>query len=254
MAGAIQGLLMSYGRPGSYVAEYMVVAGGGGRQGGTYGPGGGAGGALSGTFQLKAGVTYDLQVGAGGSGSSNGTNSYLSNAAESLNILSYGGGASNQDGGSGGGGLSTPGYGSPVPARDPGGLGVSGQGTNGELGSKYYDFRCPGNPTYWRCNGDEQPAKGGAKNQASSITGAAVVYAPPSPTSTANGTANTGQGAYGVRQSSAAQNGGSGVAVIAIPDAGATLQVSVGLAHEVITTRGGYIVYRFTGGLGTFQL
>ena len=248
MAGAIQGLLMSYGRPSSYVAEYMVVAGGGGRSGGYYQPGGGAGGSLSGIFDLKAGVTYNLQVGAGGSGSSNGTDSYISASSVGLSILSYGGGGSDQNGGSGGGGLTVP----AETTLDPGGTGVAGQGTNGQLGTTYAHPRCPSDANYFRCSPDSDPARGGAKNETSTITGTAIVYAPSS--SSGNGLSNTGQRAYAGRTSGSALNGGSGVAVIAIPDPGVTLEVSAGLSYQTITARSGYVVYRFTGGLGTFQL
>lgn len=251
MASVVQGLMLSHGRIVEYLAEYMVVAGGGGRQAFYYGAGGGAGGALSGTVLLSSGRVYTLQIGAGGS-TSTGSNSYLSEPNANINILAYGGGAGGGgNGGSGGGGVV--GAGGPG-TGGPGGLGVPGQGTNGETGNYYGNARCPDDPFYFRCNDDAPPAKGGAKNEVSSITGSAVTYAPSSPTSSSSGAANTGQGGYGVRTDSGVYPGGSGVIVLALPNQGVALNVSAGLTYEVINSRSNYTVYRFTGGLGTITL
>ena len=120
--------------------QYLAVAGGGG--GGVWvAGGGGAGGLLTGTTTVSAGVTYTVQVGAGGTASAagsypiygnggNGGNSGLS-ATNFTNITAVGGGGgmaattgpAGVAGGSGGGGAGG--------TEPSGGAGTTGQGYTG---------------------------------------------------------------------------------------------------------------------------
>lgn len=102
-------------------ADALIIAGGGSWPGNTAGGGGGAGGLLyQSSISLTAG-TYTVTVGAGGSPSSNGSNSVFN----SLTAIGGGRGASDSSGagiagGSGGGGSGA-----------GGGAGTSGQGNSG---------------------------------------------------------------------------------------------------------------------------
>lgn len=102
--------------------EYLIIAGGGSA---SYG-GGGAGGFLTGSnYDLSPG-TWTVQVGAGGSAPSNGTNSGIYSTQSANSIWSIGGGSGTtpfRNGGSGGGGTWHWGQ--------TGGLGTPGQGFNG---------------------------------------------------------------------------------------------------------------------------
>jgi len=109
--------------------ETLLVAGGG-SSGNSYSGGGGAGGVLQSSVNLSAGQYYAL-VGAGGSPTTNGSNSRI----DSFEAIGGGRGANGGrnnglDGGSGGGGggvVSSP--------NTLGGLGVAGQGNNGGQGT-----------------------------------------------------------------------------------------------------------------------
>jgi len=89
--------------------EYLVVAGGGGAEGGIfYGSGGsGAGGVLQGIASIALGTSYSVTVGSGGAGTKDTTSSSGGNSSFG-SIVAIGGGrggyASGISGGSGGGG------------------------------------------------------------------------------------------------------------------------------------------------------
>jgi hypothetical protein len=119
---------------GTYNVEVLLVGGGGGAAV-FYSGGGGAGGLVSGTVTITRLTNYSIVVGAGGAGSSNGTNtgSRASSGGDSfafnLTALGGGGGASRLAGGSGGSG------GGGGNANTAGGSGTSGQGFAGGAGS-----------------------------------------------------------------------------------------------------------------------
>jgi hypothetical protein len=126
--------------PDMYNITYLVVGGGGGTYNSTQVTatacgGGGAGGLLYGTASVASGTTYEIIVGAGGSGQyGNGGDSSIKGTSSfgpttSISITAFGGGVGNNalggfDGGSGGGAVY--GINSSLP-----GLGTTGQGNSG---------------------------------------------------------------------------------------------------------------------------
>ena len=159
-------------RNGDGVLDYLLVGGGGGG-GNTMGGGGGGGAVIEGSTALERG-TFDVTVGAGGSGTpnrnvagGNGGNSSF----KDVTALGGGGGASwnaaARSGGAGGGGGSQ------------GSGGQPGQGTAGQ------GFR--GYPSYSRCGSYQAGGGGGGAGAAatsnrggngksSSLSGSAVFY------------------------------------------------------------------------------
>jgi hypothetical protein len=136
----------------SLSVQSLVVAGGGsGGQGGYPSGGGGAGGLLTGySSTLSMNTNYTITVGAGGSVTSNGSNSVFNT------LTSIGGGCGGNgrsgvgiSGGSGGGGGSNyPLDGNLVNYLTLAGLGTIGQGNDGGVGkSVYNDTRLNGVPT-----------------------------------------------------------------------------------------------------------
>ena len=123
--------------------DYLVVAGGGGTGTGAFSGGAGAGGLLTGAaMTVTLGISYDVTVGAGGSGATAG-NSYsnigVSNGSNSIfnTVTSTGGGYGstyvNNSGSGGSGGGEAAQYTHSI------GTGIPGQGNNGGIG--------PGNTT-----------------------------------------------------------------------------------------------------------
>ena len=234
-----------------YEVEYLIVAGGGGSGSGA---GGGAGGYISavtgetgcycdgagagtgnnyvptGKFlQVKTGVNYNVQVGAGGSKQCRGTISYLDT------IVAIGGGAGslltsyyNQQyfGGSGGGGASQ--YSGGAYALSINQF-VPRQGNTGRIS--------PDNAYFVGFGGGgaggpaTSTAGAGGAGMSSSITGSAVTYAAGGASNTSGaGTANTGNGA------NSDNNGNSGVVIIKYP---ASLTLSTSSSH-ISSTNGTY--------------
>ena len=120
--------------------QVLVVGGGGGTGGGWTGGGGGGGMIFNRSFPVSAGSGYGVTVGGGaGRGSrSNGGNSVFSTIT--ANGGGYGGWWSGGDangGGSGGGGGNSSADGSR--RREPGGLGITGQGFPGGSGVRFHD-------------------------------------------------------------------------------------------------------------------
>lgn len=130
----------------SIAIDYLIVAGGGGGgsslSGTGNGGGGGAGGHLLGDDNFSAGVSYNIQVGAGGAGGIttggtsqkgvNGVNSFLTAVSGTITSIGGGGGAGcSVAAGSGGSGGGSPGL---VAGSTPVGLGTAGQGNNGGAG------------------------------------------------------------------------------------------------------------------------
>lgn len=261
-----------------YLAQVLIVAGGGGSGG--YGGAGGAGGVIQGSLTLVSGTNYAVTVGAGGAGAanrgvaaSNGSNSTFAYAVAAGG--GYGGsdnsnGAvqafqSGQNGGSGGGasyvGTATAGTGN-TPSVTP------SQGFNGRLGGSSTN-------TFGGSGGGASAAGGvftgpltagnGGDGISSTITGSAVSYGGgggglcssalglggtggaggggnggKGGVGTA-GTVNTGGGA-GACWTDAGVSGGSGVVIISIQTAYYTGTTT---GSPTVTTNGAYTVLKF---------
>jgi len=209
---------------GSLEVEYLVVGGGGGTyssSGGRGGSsGGGAGGLLSNIITLS-GSTYNIVVGAGGIGLSQGGNS------EFNSFIAYGGGlgtqqTGNRNGASGGG----QGILNNVPTASIG-TGIDGQGNNGGsastgnsgttgggggagavgstgTGGIGYESSISGTPTYYAGGGAGQSING--TTYSGGLGGGG--------NSRTNGTINTGGGAGGHAPYNSGYNGGSGIVII----------------------------------------
>lgn len=269
-----------------YLAQVLVVAGGGGSGG--YGGAGGAGGVIQGTVTLVSGTNYSVTVGAGGTAAVN-RNSAATNGGDSVfaYIRATGGGkggsdnsnasyvASVMDGGSGGSGGGTSyayvgtavvGSGntpSTTPAQGYGGA-TGGSSTNsfggagGGAGAAAGSFTGP------------LAAGNGGIGISSSITGSATYYGGGGGGSCSSasgtggtgglggggdgakstggvaGTVNTGGGAGGGWTVAAA--GGSGVVIVSILTAYYTGTTT---GTPTITTNGAYTVMKFTAS-GTY--
>ena len=130
----------SVNRSGGLNVEYLVVGGGGAARnsnGFWGGGGGGGGGVLTGVVSINSGVTQ-VVVGAGGINVdvtiSGDFPSTLDGGSSSFGtVTATGGGGERRDGGSGGGHPGWPGSSGRL-SIDPGGNGITGQGTNGGRG------------------------------------------------------------------------------------------------------------------------
>ena len=265
-----------------YLAQVLIVAGGGGAGG--YGGAGGAGGVIQGSITLLSGTNYLVTVGAGGAGAPsrnntafNGANSYFayctatgggkggsdnSNGAYDATVMDGG------SGGSGGGtsyasvGLVVVGSGN-TPALRP------VQGYNGATGgSSTNTFGGAGGGAGAAAGAFTGPltAAAGGAGISSTITGTAVSYGGGGGGSCSNasgtggaggaggggnggmaaigaaGTVNTGGGA-GASWSSTGNSGGSGVVIISILTAYYTGTTT---GSPTVTTNGAYTVMKFT--------
>lgn len=124
---------------GSYTASILVVGGGGGGGYWKGGGGGGAGGAYANTTTLTAGTSYPIVIGAGGSATTQGSNS--TGFSQTMVGGGYGAGQfipspsysfTGGNGGSGGGAIDWTNSGG---GAGTAGLGTSGQGNAGGLGA-----------------------------------------------------------------------------------------------------------------------
>jgi hypothetical protein len=178
--------------------EYLVVGGGGGGglRSSTAGGGGGAGGMLTGAVAVAGHATYEVHVGAGGTGSVDAVQCFGGDGEASrfhtLEAAGGGGGQgladaegnSGRDGGSGGGGARWN-----ATLSFPGGSGIPGQGHDGGAGKG--QIKVDGVSVYGRAGGGGGGAGGpGASTDGSttvrgnggpgrycSITGAETAYA-----------------------------------------------------------------------------
>jgi hypothetical protein len=265
--GAWQGLGTQ--TAGTYLVDYLVIAGGGGGGGASWSGGGGAGGYLSSALSLSTSTAYTITIGAGGAGGAitnrgvNGSNSVFGS------ITAIGGGYGSPgdsnstwmnagSGGSGGGGGSDGGS-----STGAGGSGTTGQGNAGGTGGT------DGVSTRGGGGGGGAGGVGGNRiagvggnggaGTASSITGTSVTRggggagAGNTTNGTATGgggsapsgagTANTGGGGGGASNSSGGA-GGSGIVVVRYPGS----QRGTG---GTVTSSGGYTIHTFTSS-GTF--
>lgn len=267
--------------PAAYAIDYLVVAGGGGGGDGFAGGGGGGGGYLTGTsFTITPGTLYNVTVGSGGAGATNGNNSSFSS------ITSIGGGRGggsfnvNAALGGSGGGTATLNFSS------NGGAGTSGQGfRGGNSPSPAYTQPYGGTGGGGAgAQGVDQPSSSGAATAggaglASSITGSSITYAGGggggaagagtgvvvaggaggggaggSGTPAGNspnaigtlptaGTANRGGGGGGTAYYAAAVSGGSGIVVLRYPNTYPNPSATSG--SPTVTNTGGYKIYTF---------
>jgi hypothetical protein len=132
-------LTVTSGPTGAATVEYLIVGGGGGGGNQTgyqqaCGPGGGAGGFISGSYTFTSNGPYTVTVGSGGAATSKGTDSIIASPINPAILIAYGGGSAASNGGSGsggywsggGGGFSLFGQGNP---GGPGGTVAQGDGT-----------------------------------------------------------------------------------------------------------------------------
>jgi hypothetical protein len=184
--------------PVTYSIEYLLVGGGGGG-GGAYhaggvvtpGGGGGGGGIINTTMTIAQGTTYNVVVGAAGTGgpaNSNGTqggNSYIGSVTQAVGGGYGAGGGGNPSGGStaagsggsGGGGSAV--YNNNLNAGGPGGSGTSGQGNSGGNGSSApssYGGGGGGGKSASGGNASRPNGASGGGGTAYSITGSSVTY------------------------------------------------------------------------------
>ena len=257
----------------SYLADWLVVAGGGSggdctspaRHAGGGGAGGlrtsfgstsGGGASAESDMQIQGGTVYTITVGAGGASIGNshntpgnsGANSSISGAGiTTITSLGGGGGGGNEaagsSGGSGGGGSESSGAGQ---------AGTSGQGYGGGTGSESGDRGGGGGGA----GGAGGNTDGGA-GLAVSITGSSVTYAGGGASSGSGGaggggahstagTANTGGG--GGSAGSVSGAGGSGVVILRMPTANYSGTVT---GSPTVTTTGSDTVIKFTSS-GTY--
>jgi hypothetical protein len=212
--------------------EYLVIAGGGGNQGGSFGSAGsGAGGYRTGNMSKTTAEDITVTVGAGGSGSQNGFNSVFSN------ITSIGGGRNGASGGSGGGayrGTTTAGGGSGFTA---GAAGTAGQGNSGGSANSagYADGSAAGGGGAGGAGGNAYgyyATGSGGGGLSSSITGTSVGRAGGGGSRARNGSQRGGGGSGGGNPSSGSgvngtgggasggtgsASGGSGIVVVRYP-------------------------------------
>ena len=265
---------------GPYTVTYLIVAGGGAGGSGA-GGGGGAGGFLTGTNILTQGITYNITVGAGGSGATNGiigasgSNSSLTGITA---VIGGGGGGSyntgnnnGASGGSGGGGVGDSQSGSGITTT--GGSATSGQGFAGGSGKSSIGAGGGGGAGATGANVSTLSTAGGA-GAASTITGSSVTYAGggggsainsssagsggaggggaggATNTSGAAGTTNTGGGGGGggAGGTGGGGNGGSGVVILSIPTANYT---GTKTGSPSVSTSGTYTILTFTAS-GTY--
>lgn len=226
--------------PGNFITvEYLAIGGGGGGSGGTngvYWGGGGAAGVLrASTTNLSLGVTYQVTIGAGASGTGQSTG--VPGSTTTFATIAATGGNSNPhnnvNGGSNddyAGGVGTGTY----PNGGGAGSGSAGSNING------------GAATVSSITGSAVSYGGGGGGQNSSAIGTPGTNGGASVKSGngGNGTTNTGSGAGGCGSANLGGNGGSGVIVLKIPDT-FTASFSGGVS-QTNSTSGGFKIYTIT--------
>lgn len=269
--------------------EYLLVGGGGGAAG-PHGAGGGAGGMLTGTTNLFIGTAYNVSVGNGGSGNSQGNQGGDGVSTIGFNLTAGGGGGGGRGYSSTGvlaagrDGLAVNGNGGGAGSTGTAGVG-NGNGKNGGNGNPSSPGSggggggagAVGNPGTGSGSGGAVGGAGGIGAQ-SSITGAALYYAgggggggwttggasggqggggsAGGPSTNGNaGTPNTGGGGgAGGDGSAVGAAGGSGVVIIAYPNTSPAISNIPGTLTYDQPTRSGYRVYRFTAGTGNVTI
>ena len=245
--------------------DYLVIGGGGGggRRAGNGGGGGGAGEYREDWIDIVLGREYDVEIGAGGAGTSTAGNK--GSQSRFADILCIGGG-----GGGGQGRPITAGNGGGGGQGELGGVGISGN-DGGLGGPNSGNFRGGGGGGASASGQNGDDGGNGGAGKSSSITGTAVTRAggggagsfdgtpssggsggggAGSTTTGGNGTANTGSGGGG-GASTIGGDGGSGVVILRYPD---TLVVTLGAGLTGSTdTDGAFKVTTITAGADTVE-
>jgi hypothetical protein len=248
----------------TFAADFLLVGGGGSGHADAHG-GGGAGGYVEGTAQVAVATPYKITVGAGtASGSTTNGNPTFWGTLVGL----YGGCVTN-NGGSGGGGGNTDGTGNAGSSSQPAnkfGTGYGYGGGNATSGGGYHGGGGGGAGSAGSNATGNSTGGNGGSGRASSLTGSSVTYAGGGGgggyyggssggssiggnggnnvgTAATNGATNTGSG--GGSAGSGRGLGGSGIAVIKIPNT-YTGTFSAGVTYTTINSVSGYNIYRIT--------
>jgi hypothetical protein len=240
----------TYSGPTRRSIGYLVQAGGGGTNGGSYGfnwPNAAAAGtARAGNLLVVPGSSFTVTVGAGGGFNANGSASVLSSVSASggefagpsstrggnnADYLGYNGAATTAGGGGAGSGGN---------AGPPGGKASNGDGGDGYV--------------WW---GDTTRRGGGGSGLGRpGSPGGGGFGSGPDFSPAGNGATNTGSGAGAGNFSSGGALGGSGVVILRFANTQANLSsVGAGLTYSFtnnVTT--GFKTYTFTAGTGTVTL
>lgn len=246
--------------------DYLIAGGGGGGSG----AGGGAGQIITGTTSVSG--TYNIVIGAGGTGNNVNNSGYV-NAKNGNSTTAFGqtaiggggGGANSQTGNSGAsgggggpsaatttsGGTGTAGnngggnggfFGSIFPAGGGGGAGaVGGTAPNGNTsgnGGIGVSSSITGTATYYGGGGGGGSYNNGTPGTGGNGGGGTGGGASPG----TGGTANTGGGGGGENNSRTGGSGGSGVVIIS-----SAVAASSTTGSPTVTTSGGKTIYTFTG-------
>jgi hypothetical protein len=237
----------TYSGPTRFSIGYLVQAGGGGTNGGSYSfnwpNAAAAGDARAGNLLIVPGTSMTVTVGAGGGFNANGSASALfsvtANGGEfagpsstrggnNSDYLGYNGGAANAGGGGAGSG---------------GNAGVAGgKASNGDGGDGY---------VWWGDN--TRRGGGGSALGRPGSPGGGGFGSGPDYTPAGNGATNTGSGAGAGNFSSAGALGGSGVVILRFANTIANITtISAGLTFSFVNNNTtGFKSYTFTAGTGT---
>ena len=259
--------------------EYLVVAGGGGggggSNGGTAGGGGGGGGLRTATgFVVTGGTPITVTVGAGGTGSDNGTGQNGFNSVFStITSLGGGGGGGWISGGGGYTNANSGGAGGGASFSGAIGAGTANQGNAGGIGGFTGAAGGTGGGLAGGgggANGSGSVGGAGGAGGASSISGSSVTYAGggggsggSNPIGGAGGAGGGGAGTNGSGGTATAGTenfggggggsyvgtggaGGKGVVIIRYADTNDPATSTVGLAAGYPVVAGGYKIYKWT--------
>jgi hypothetical protein len=273
-----------------YLADFLVVAGGGGT-GHSVAGGGGAGGYRELSSQtINLATNYTVTVGAGGAGTASGSPGGNQGSSSVFNTTTSAGGGSGSgfgspntggNGGSGGGaggantGSSTGGSGN-TPNTSPSQGNNGGNGSVVDNGSGQRHAGGGGGASAVGANATTSVGGNGGNGTASSISGSSVTYAggggggrdDPSGTGGTGGTGGGGNGATGGAGNNGTSNtggggggatngtggsGGSGIVIIKYPDTLTITNPGGGLTFSTPAAAGGFKRTSFTAGTGTIQ-
>ena len=248
--------------------EYLIIAGGGGG-GWDVGGGGGAGGVLNNSTGIWPG-TYNIGIGAGGTGAVTGAPTMPNNGFNTyaIGLLAVGGGGGGNysggwgsGGGSGGGGA---GYGATTNA----GFGMKGQGFEGGCGLPVAGIGSTGGAG----GGAGAAGASSINNLTGCVAGGTGIISTiigehrsygcggrgggDSWTGNQVGRTNTGDGGDGAgyaNSTNAGSNGGSGLTILKMKNTN-TASFSGGLTTYTCTNVCGYNIYVVTAGAGTVTI
>jgi hypothetical protein len=240
----------TYSGPTRVSIGYLVQAGGGGTNGGSYSfnwPNAAAAGtARFGNLLIPPGTSMTVTVGAGGGFNANGSASTLSS------VTATGGEFAGPSSTKGGGNADYLGYNGG--ATTAGGAGA-GSGGNAGIAGGLAANTIGGNGYVWFGDGVRRGGGGSTTGQPGGAGGGGFGSGPDF-TPAGNGATNTGSGAGAGNFSSGGALGGSGVVILRFANTIANLSnVGVGLTYSFtnnVTT--GFKTYTFTAGTGTITI